>query len=403
MRFTTNREYNILIFDATTLKGCHFRRRGSQWKVDRYGCVAIDSNNPATAWKSLLKTLGGGAECMLIVGGALEGGTFFQCTTLELPLKSLKDALEFELPQYLLQVPEDCRLQFTVQSAADGNCRVNVYAFPAAALHQLAAVLTQSHCRADEFIYPLLALDEESEAEAVFLPEVEPDYYFQRGTWHRKSEQKMVDYRNRKHFILPDDGVFELQCYRSCLFLAELVLGERFKSQQAGIRSLPKSLRPRRYRAQLRLTALLLVLLFGNFLWGKWQNYAKWRSEYRQLTSETAGLVQKTDVLQSRLRGMDKELKELTRVVDLKAGELEVVDKLAALSTVLPSDMMVSGLRWSEKSLELQLQTEAENPDLAAILRPLTFWRIEQLQQRRINDSVIAVTLSLTPVEAVKP
>jgi len=84
-------------------------------------------------------------------------------------------------------------------------------------------------------------------------------------------------------------------------------------------------------------------------------------------------------------------------VVGLNAGESEALAKLAALTSILPSNVMVSSLRWSESSLDLMLQSEAENLDLPSLLRRLPYWKISQLQQRRMGDTVTMITLKLIP------
>ena len=69
-------------------------------------------------------------------------------------------------------------------------------------------------------------------------------------------------------------------------------------------------------------------------------------------------------------------------------------------SDLLPANVMVSSLRWSETSLDLMLQSEAENLDLPALLRRLPYWKVGQLQQRRMGDTVSMITLKLVPAGA---
>ncbi|MPN10573.1 hypothetical protein SDC9_157868 [bioreactor metagenome] len=147
----------------------------------------------------------------------------------------------------------------------------------------------------------------------------------------------------------------------------------------------------------MRVSALLVVLLLGNYLWsavGTWRgNYL----EYSRIADERDRVKAENTLLNSKLRTLDKEQRELTRVVALSAGEAEVLAKLAALTSILPSNVMVSSLRWSESSLDLMLQSEAENLDLPALLRKLPYWKIAQLQQRRMGDTVTMITLKLQP------
>ena len=85
--------------------------------------------------------------------------------------------------------------------------------------------------------------------------------------------------------------------------------------------------------------------------------------------------------------------------MNLKAGEPDVIEKLAVLTELLPSNAMVSSLRWSESSVDLMIQSEAENLDLPALLRRVPYWKVGQLQQRRMGDTVTMITLKLVPNE----
>lgn len=84
-------------------------------------------------------------------------------------------------------------------------------------------------------------------------------------------------------------------------------------------------------------------------------------------------------------------------MVSLAAGEPDVLPKLAALTSILPSNVMVSSLRWSESSVDLMLQSEADNLDLPSLFRRIPYWKIGQLQQRRMGDTVTMITLKLVP------
>ena len=59
------REFAVLAFGPETVRGCVFRRRGAQYSVTRHAIETVDSNDPAQAWKRLLRQLGRGRECPL--------------------------------------------------------------------------------------------------------------------------------------------------------------------------------------------------------------------------------------------------------------------------------------------------------------------------------------------------
>ena len=90
------REFSVLAFGAETVRGCLFRRRGAQYSIIRHGVETVDSNDPAQAWKHLLRQLGRGRECPLFLTGALPKGIFFRFDSIELPPRARREALEME-------------------------------------------------------------------------------------------------------------------------------------------------------------------------------------------------------------------------------------------------------------------------------------------------------------------
>ena len=158
-------------------------------------------------------------------------------------------------------------------------------------------------------------------------------------------------------------------------------------------------MRPRRFRNQLRITALLVILLIASYAWSAAGSIRENYHAYRTAVAERDRIKRENTTLSSRLKATEKEQRELSRVVNLKAGEPEVIEKLAVLTELLPSNAMVSSLRWSESSVDLMIQSEAENLDLPALLRRVPYWKVGQLQQRRMGDTVTMITLKLVPNE----
>ena len=396
------REFAVLAFDAASVRGCLFRRRGAQYAVESGIIEAIDANDPAEAWKRVLRQLGRGRDCPLYVSGALAGGIFFRFPSIELSPRARREALGLELSQRIPVVPEACRFQFFAGEAnAEGNVPVNVYAIPGASLEHPAAMLTQAGAKADEFLYPLLAVREGDPA--ADLPRLDPDFGFAEGEWRPVAANPDVEpWRMvfNAGFKFPEDGGFRIEDFFECLLVARLVTSPSFPQQERALALLPSELRQRRLRNQLRITALLALLLAANYLWsagGAWfDNYRA----YSRLAAERDRLVSENASFNRRIRTMEKEQRELIRAVGLAAGEPEVLAKLAALTSVLPANVMVSSLRWSETSLDLMLQSEAENLDLPALLRRLPYWKVGQLQQRRMGDTVSMITLKLVPAGA---
>ena len=395
------REFAILSFGPETVRGCVFRRRGALYSVTRHAVETVDSNDPAQAWKRLLRQLGRGRECPLFLTGALSKGIFFRFESIELTPRARREALEMELSQRVLAIPENHRFQFFAGAAdAEGNVPVNVYVIPGSSLEHPAAMLTQAGGRADEFLYPLLAWREGDPA--VDLPRLDPEFGFAGGEWRPSPEQP--DYAPwselfLREFKLPEDGVFRVGDYFECLLVARLVVQPGFRQAERGLRLLPDQMRPRRFRNQLRITALLAILLVANYVWsaagGIRENYVA----HRAAVAERDRIKRENTTLTSKLKALEKEQRELARIVNLEAGEPEVIEKLAVLTELLPTNAMVSSLRWSESSVDLMIQSAAENLDLPSLLRRVPYWKVGQLQQRRMGDTVTMITLKLVPNE----
>ena len=98
------------------------------------------------------------------------------------------------------------------------------------------------------------------------------------------------------------------------------------------------------------------------------------------------------------MKASEKERKELQRLLQQKAGTLLVLEKLSSLSTILPPNVMVQSLRWTDSAVDLTLRSEAENLNLPALFREIPHWKISQMQERRRNnDAASTITLKLVP------
>ena len=106
---------------------------------------------------------------------------------------------------------------------------------------------------------------------------------------------------------------------------------------------------------------------------------------------------------QRTLKQSEKEQRELNRVVNQSPGEKDVVGKLAAFSKVLPENVLVQNLRWNENSVDLVMRSEAESLKIPEMIRPLRFWKADQIQQRRRNnDTASTIILKLSRTEGTR-
>ena len=155
-----------------------------------------------------------------------------------------------------------------------------------------------------------------------------------------------------------------------------------------------------RFRGQLRLTAVLASALLLTLLWScgseRWREF----NAYRGVVAETKELRRKNDSMQSALKRAAREQKDIAKLLNSNFGEGDVIGQLAALSQLLPQDVMVTDFRWNESGIDLVLQSESENLDLPRVLKPLSHWKVTDIQQRQGRMSAITtVTAKLIPVE----
>ena len=166
---------------------------------------------------------------------------------------------------------------------------------------------------------------------------------------------------------------------------------------------LPKQLRPKRLQSQLRITLILLVLLILNIFWSCAGNWKGDFSRMRSLKREANQLRQENSELKRKLKSKEKSQKELVRLLNLRAGETDLPGKLADISKVIPQNVLVTSMRWTENGVELQMQTTEEQPNISGAIRTLPYWKISQLQQRRWGNSDSSmITLKLVPAEEKK-
>ena len=139
------KNFAVLYFTPETVRGARFERADKQWKLVCCSSVPIDNENPAAAWKSVLKDIER-RDTLLLLTGALPDGVFFQFNSVELSSKEQRGAVELELSRHLMQIPGDRMFQFAAghllqtlghdchaieeerEAAAKGKQRENIHA-----------------------------------------------------------------------------------------------------------------------------------------------------------------------------------------------------------------------------------------------------------------------------------
>ncbi len=406
-------EYAVVTLDkAGRFRGVVMQRRHKRLQVLRtaeYNGGGIDL---ADALGALLKELEITKGEILIIGSALDGGFFFRTATAPMSVREMSSALIFDAQEQVLQLPQDFRLQFATGSqASTGEVKVSAYGFPAGTLQPLCNALVKRRRRVDAFIYPLLALPEQAENDKILLPELEDDFYWSGNSWHPVSGESDEYNRELLHF-LKSNVEFDPKCgsdtdalYRK--FITPVMLGyfaesPNFRKQQAGLAVLPSFLRPQRYRTQMRIAALLGVVLLCLGAFFGFRRVAEYRSQYNMLNSQIKGLNQRKTELQNTLRRKEKEYKEMARVNDLNIGDHEMLISLARLSQAMPAQALVTNMRWSENGVDLTIQTAQQNLDMVSTLRRVPMFKVSSFQNRQVSDTIMMVTLKLVRATPAK-
>lgn len=403
MRLAGCREYTIIAFSNEEAAVCRFRRARQKYKLATFASAAVRDNDRAAALKAALRSAGGLTGCVILTGDLPDGG-FFRCPALPVPgVREQKAALEFELPRRMARPPDNPAIQYAAVSGSGGEEQWNVYAFPEQRFLSLEALLALSKGKADEFIHPLLAIHPSDPA--VRLPRIERDFVFSAGEWRAAApgEETLSSFWKEefsKLFLLPPD--FAPEQYIECLLVMRLLADPKIREKEKSLRVLPASMRPKRLRLHATVTVLLLLLLAGIHLQGLISEKLKLRNEYQTLANERDNYKRKSAKLRSDLKKREKENKELQRILLLKAGDPDLLVHLANLSRNLPSDTLVSMLRFNETTLDLTIQSESENLNLPQQLKAMADWKIAQLNQRVINDNITMTTLKLQKTEDSK-
>lgn len=406
MSILGNRNFVTVIFSEKILRGAYFERKSNRWNVVRFSEVEVSEGRDA-AWKKLVRELDFNNSVPLYVGGSVSGMTFFRSCSVDMDTQSRRSALEMELGRHLLGAIPEHKLQFVpLKERADGQVPVNVCVVPDMIFTWLASAFSSCGRRADNFIYPLLALKEDDPA--VYISELESDFEFSAGQWRAFDSSKADSYSAEWKKIFSDlfalPGEMDIEKYTGVLLMARLVSSEDFGSLRDGIRVLPDQLRPVRFRKHLICSAVLLVLLIANIIWGVYLKWSKSGAGYRQIVQEAARFDQDTKKIKLALRRDSRSHKERVRMVSSKAGAHDVLTDLADFSKLLPASAMVTSYRRGESDIDIVISSEDENINFPMLLKPVADkWRVGQVQQRqRGNSTSMTVNLKLVPAEAEK-
>ncbi len=402
MRISSRLVYQIVSFSPAAMRVCKFRKHGQKYRIVSWNTVPCEQGGESAALRKALEDNGGQISGCMVLTGAMESGTFFTCQGAPLNVRAQKNALEFELPLHMLQVPQDCVLQFTrFPAQAEGETdRLNVYAFDGVAINHLASFLTMAKVKADEFIYPLLGINHDDPP--VCLPEIESGFCWQRGEWvpfrgNAEECNKQWAAVLEKDFEFPVGKEFSVSDYLACLLVMRLIMAKSFAANEPSVRIMPPKLRPSRCRSQVLIMIFLLLVLGLGWSYRTGVRAFHQYQQYSDLVTERNAIRDKTKKIKADLKKAEKIKKELEKNSTISAGDPSLLNKLYDLSLALPQDTLVTQFRFNDGNCDLNIQTQNRNIDISQSMH-FSYWKIGRLNQR-ISDTIVTFTVSLVKTE----
>ena len=403
MRISSRLVYQIVSFSPAAMRVCKFSKHGQKFRIVSWNTVPCQEGGEPAALRKALEDNGGQISGCMILTGAMESGTFFTCPGAPLNVRAQKSALEFELPLHMLQVPQDCVIQFFRNPPKNEgeSDSLNVYAFDSVAVNHMASFLTMARVKADEYIYPLLGIEQDDPPAC--LPEIESGFCWQHGEWvpyRGSAEECNKQWRTvlENYFEFPVGKEFSVSDYLACLLVMRLIMKKSFAANEPSVRIMPPKLRPSRLRTQIIIMILLLLIL--GFGWGyrtAIQGYHQYE-KFSELVGQRDGIRDNLKKLNAELTKAEKGRKDLEKNSTITAGDTVLVSKLYDLSLALPEDALVTTFRFNDGNCDLVIQTQNRNTDLSQRLH-FSYWRIQRLQQRIVSDTIVTFNVTLVKNE----
>ena len=369
---------------AQKLYGVRLRQK-SRNDYEIIKCAASENASWQRAADVVLKELSVNNSVYLVLAVMPEQSEVFETTLPHASNEIMRDALRFEVPRQLLSVPDEFRLQFVPVSPVDDNGMVKVRCavFPDSSLHKMCNQIAPLRNKPDVMINPLLTLPDELPVNAaVELPFMAEGFCWKNGSWQISGNAECnteLDNAIKAHC----SGEWQTE-YRTAL-MAALYCGKKLfvrNSILSGVVVLPSFLRPARYRTQLRVMALLAVLLIGVNAFRYAGDFMTSFREHSRLTAQVNNLRSKVQELRKKVKTGEKQLKEMQRTAELKIGSRECLGYLGYLSEKLPDDVLLANFRWNEGNIDMTLQTMSTEIDLVSFFNRLPGFKVLSASQR---------------------
>ncbi|MBE6381109.1 MAG: hypothetical protein E7047_09295 [Lentisphaerae bacterium] len=398
-------EVAALSFDWQNNRVCgvrlQARKRGS-FAVVKY--ASGEHSDWVQAANCVLKDLSVNSSVYLLLCMNLDHSDVFECKLPEASADTMRGALQFEAPRFMMSVPEKFALQYVTSGSTDeeGLVPVRCALFPEESVHKLCDQLIALRKKPDAVINPLLTLPGELESNAaVQLDGFEKDFCWQKGIWqlaasckecNQKLDELIAEHCTGKLMEQEDRGI-----YRTALTGALFGISKLFVSNSvlSGVTILPGRMRPARFRTQLRIMALLTVALLGITIFRYAGGFIEKYSSYRKLTAQVTYTKSKVQSLRKKVKAGEKELKELQRTADLKIGSRDCVGVLGYMSEKLPDNVMVHNFRWNEGTVDMSMTSASLDLDLVDFFNRLPGFTVNSANPRT-HQNAISANVKLT-------
>ncbi len=360
-------------------------RQKNRGEFEIIKCASSEHVEWQRAADVVLKELSVNNSAYLVLALQPDASEVFECTLPRASAEIMREALRFEVPRQLMSVPEDFRLQFVpvAENSENGTVKVRCAVFPESSLHKICNQIAPLRNKPDVMINPLLTLPEDLPAgAAVELPFMEEGFCWQNGRWqiagNKACNIELDDFISR--FC---SGSWHME-YRTALMAAIYAAKSLFvrNSILSGVIVLPDFLRPARFRTQLRVMLLLVVLLVAVNIFRYAGDFMSSFREQNRLNNQVKNLRVKVQDLRKKVKTGEKQLKETQRMAELKLGSRECLGYLGYLSSKLPDDVLVNNFRWNEGTIDMNLQTTSAEIDLVSFFNRLPGFKVLSASQR---------------------
>lgn len=398
-----NLEFTVISIDpAGNLAGIRVRTGGRMLNVIASAAEYQPREGGGDSLTRRLERLGSGLNLsrggMLFFTGHVDGGVFFEVNMPRLPAREIRDSLILELANHMPAVPVEPEIVWQARPGrGEDELLVRVYAFDSAALAPLGRALLRLNWRIDAFVPLLLA-----------LPDDAPGFFHEFGGGFARVGKRWTEVRDsEEEALLAASGDFlhraagggevpdDIKCFGGAVTAAAAVAAVRERGMPEDFTVFGGRLRPRRLRGHLIVTGLLAAFLLFIGCMAVFKAAARNIDRYNELDGLVAVHDQEIAKTKRKIKSSEKMDKEYARVLETVHGEDHLTEKLAMIARALPKDVLLNDLRVSEEAWELTCMTENENTELSGIFRKLPGFKLINLEQRRMGDTLTVIQVRL--------